>query len=68
MAVGEGDQFAVHPLVQVRTVETVGLSGEFDELRHLGRLELKVLGYVFNLRAGGNGNCQQGCQDKGNKG
>ena len=35
MAVGEGDQFAVHPLAQIDPVETDGIAGENHHVGHL---------------------------------
>ena len=58
MAVGEGDQLAVHAFIEVRTVEAVGLAGEVDKFRHAGRLELDFLGDIDHLPAGRGGSRQ----------
>ena len=69
MPVGEGDQLAVHALIEVRPVETVGLPGELDELGYLRRLQMDLFGDIGrNLGAGRGGGRKQRSQQKKSKG
>ena len=59
MPVGEGDQLAVHALVEVGPVEAVGLPGELDEGGHLRRDELGFLRDIDDLPARRHRRCRE---------
>ena len=43
MHIGEGDEFAVHPFIEVVGVEPDPLTGEYHGFRHFGSLGMQFL-------------------------
>ena len=64
MAVSEGNQFPVHPLVQVRPVKVVGLSGKADLLGNPGRGKVRGFVHCLGLKGQSQEKGREGCQEK----